>query len=218
MRKQVLLAACLAAVVLIIGVFYSARSVLIHSFARIEADEARQSIERVRQALQADLHQLDVAAQDYALWDDFYDFVGSGNLDLLDHFFSRRGLDNIHVDVVWVLDPSGRTVLRLATDDPAGGLRDLSPATLRSLQSYTALLDPTGPQRRTAQLVRMPAGAMAVAIRSINRESHPGASVGTLLFGRYLDARILQRLEQTSQLPIRATLLDEHGKPSLSVP
>ena len=242
MRKQVLLAACLAAVVLIIGVFYSARSVLIHSFARIEAEEARQSIERVRQALQADLHQLDVAAEDYALWDDFYDFLRSGNLDTLDHYFSRRGLDNIHVDVVWVVDPSGRTVLQLDGDDPAGGLKSLSPATLQSLRSYWSrgtgaavavtspagsgdvpsgdipLLDTNGSQGRGAQLVRMPVGAMAVAVRSINRESHPGSSAGTLVFGRYLDAHVLQRLEQTSQLPVRATLLDEHGKPLLSVP
>jgi diguanylate cyclase (GGDEF)-like protein len=218
MRKQVLLAACLAAVVLIIGVFYSARSVLIHSFARIEAEEARQSIERIRQALQADLHQLDVAVEDYALWDDFYDFVQSGNLDLLDHYFSRRGLDNIHVDVVWVVDPLGRTVLQLATDDPAGGLRDLSPATLRSLQSYTSLLNTADPHGHAAQLVRMPAGAMAVAVRSINRESHPGASAGTLVFGRYIDVRVLQRLQQTSQLPVRATLLDEHGHAPLNVP
>jgi diguanylate cyclase (GGDEF)-like protein len=221
MRKQVLLAACLAAAVfLIIGVFYSARSVLIHSFAGIEADEARQSIERVRQALQADLHQLDVAAEDYALWDDFYDFVRAGKLQQeFDHYFSRGGLDNIHIDVVWVVDPSGHTLLQLGTDDPAGGLTDLSPATLRSLQSYTALLqDTTDSQRRTAQLVRMPAGAMAVSVRPIKRESHPGASAGTLLFGRYVDARVLQRLEQTSQLPIHATLLDEHGKAQLGVP
>jgi diguanylate cyclase (GGDEF)-like protein len=220
MRKQVLLAACLAAVVLIIGVFYSARSVLIHSFASIEADEARQSIERVRQALQADLHQLDVAAEDYALWDDFYDFVRAGKLQQqFAHYFSRGGLDNIHIDVVWVVDPSGHTLLQLGTDDPAGGLTDLSPATLRSLQSYTALLrDTTDSQKRTAQLVRMPAGAMAVSVRPIKLESHPGASAGTLLFGRYVDARVLQRLEQTSQLPVHATLLDEHGKPQLGVP
>ena len=53
---------------------------------------------------------------------------------------------------------------------------------------------------------------MEVAVRSINRDSHPGASVGTLVFGRYVDDRILQRLEQTSQLPVRATLLDPSGK------
>jgi diguanylate cyclase (GGDEF)-like protein len=219
MRKKILWAACLAAMVLIVGVFYAARTVLSHSFASIEADEARQSTERVRQALQADLHQLDVAVEDYALWDDFYDFVKSGTPDQLDHYFSRRGLDNIHVDVVWVVDEKGRTVLQLDTDAPAGGLTQLSPATLASLRSYTSLLRATpDTSKRTAQFVRMPLGAMAVAVRQINRDLRPTASAGTLVFGRYLRTGLIERLEQTSQSPVRATLLDERGRPLLSVP
>jgi diguanylate cyclase (GGDEF)-like protein len=218
MRKKILWAACLAAMVLIVGVFYAARTVLSHSFASIEADEARQSSERVRQALQADLHQLDVAVEDYALWDDFYDFVKSGAREHLDHYFSRRGLDNIHVDVVWVVDEQGRTVLQLATDAPAG-LTPLSPATLASLRSYTSLLRATPDTlKRTAQLVRMPLGAMAVAVRPINRDLRPAASAGTLVFGRYFRTGLIERLEQTSQSPVRATLLDERGRPLLSVP
>lgn len=218
MRKQILLAACLAAVLLICGVFYSARTVLSHSFASIEADEARQSTERVRQALQADLHQLDVAVEDYAHWDDFYDFVKSGTPDQLDHYFSRRGLDNIHVDVVWVVDEKGRTVLQLATDAPAG-LTQLSPAMLASLRSYTSLLRAApDTSKRTAQFVRMPLGAMAVAVRSINRDERRAASAGTLVFGRYFHTGLIERLEQTSQSPVRATMLDERGRPLLSVP
>src|SRR5882757_5939062 len=194
MRKKILWAACLAAMVLIVGVFYAARTVLSHSFASIEADEARQSTERVRQALQADLHQLDVAVEDYALWDDFYDFVKSGTPDQLDHYFSRRGLDNIHVDVVWVVDEQGRTVLQLDTDAPTGGLTQLSPATLASLRSYTSLLRTTPDDlKRTAQLVRMPLGAMAVAVRPINRDLRPAASAGTLVFGRYFRTGLIER-------------------------
>jgi diguanylate cyclase (GGDEF)-like protein len=219
MRKKTLWAACLAAMVLVVGVFYAARTVLSHSFASIEADDARQSSERVRQALQADLHQLDVAVEDYALWDDFYDFVKSGTLDQLDHYFSRRGLDNIHVDLVWVVDEKGRTVLQLDADAPAGGLTQLSPATLASLRSYTSLLRATpDPPKRTAQFVRMPLGAMAVAVRQIKRDLRPAASAGTLVFGRYLRTGLIERLEQTSQSPVRATLLDERGRPLLSVP
>jgi diguanylate cyclase (GGDEF)-like protein len=219
MRKKILWAACLAAMVLIVGVVYAARTVLSHSFASIEADEARQSTERVRQALQADLHQLDVAVEDYALWDDFYDFVKSGTPDQLDHYFSRRGLDNIHVDVVWVVDEKGRTVLQLDADAPAGGLTQLSPATLASLRSYASLLRATpDTSKRTAQFVRMPLGAMAVAVRQINRDLRPTASAGTLVFGRYLRTGLIERLEQTSQSPVRATLLDERGRPLLSVP
>ena len=216
MRKQILLAACLAAMALVAAVFYTARIALGHSFASIEADDAKQSVERLRQALHADLRQLDVAAEDYALWDDFYDYVKKGAPPAgLDHFFSRRGLDNIHVDVVWVVDDSGRTVVQLAAAEAGDGLRALSPATLQSLRSYTPLL--RSGLGRPAQLVRMPGGAMAVAVRPVSRDLQPVQSTGTLLFGRYLDARLVERLEQTTQLPVRATLLDEHGRPQLAV-
>jgi diguanylate cyclase (GGDEF)-like protein len=219
LRKRILLAACLAAVALIAGVFYSARTVLSRSFASIEADEARQSTERVRQALQADLHQLDVAAEDNALWDGLYDFVQGNRPDFPEHTFSRRSLDNIHVDVVWVFDAAGRTVIQLETNDgPAGGERPLNPATLASLQSHASLLAiPDGPMVPTVRLLRTPAGAMAVAVRRVFRNSREGPSVGTLVFGRYLHTGLIERLEQTSQSPVRATLLDERGRPLLGV-
>jgi diguanylate cyclase (GGDEF)-like protein len=216
LRKPILWAACLAAVMLIAAVFYGARTALIHSFARIEADEARHGVERVRQALRADLRQLEVAAEDYALWDDFDDFVkGGGKGEQLDHYFSRRGLDNIHVDVVWVVDTAGRTVVQLATGTAEGGLRPMNSATLASLQAYSSRLQRGA---RDAQLVRMPGGAMAVAIRHVARNAQPTLRDGMLVFGRYLDKDLIERLEQTSQEPVRATLLDERGKPALSVP
>ena len=220
MRKQILLAASVAAVALVTGVFYTARTALSHSFARIEADEARQSVERVRQALQEDLRQLDVAAEDYSLWDDFYDYVKAGaDPVLLDHYFSRRGLDNIHVNIVWVVDDTGRTVMQLSSDAPAGDMRPINPQTLQSLKSYTSLIRvPADRKPRPAQFVRMPGGAMAVSVHPVSRDLQPAVSAGTLVFGRYIDNALIERLRQTSQSPVRATLLDEQGKPLLSVP
>ena len=220
MRKPIILAACLAAVFLIVGVFYAARVALSHSFARIEAEEARQSIERVREALQADLRQLDVAAQDYALWDDFYDFVKEDDSTRIDHFFSRSGLDNIDVDVVWVVDDAGRTIVQLRADDPRGGLRPMTPETEQTFHGYEPLLRQiaSDPVQRTTPFLRMPGGPMAIAVRRVSRESQPSAGIGTFVFGRYLDATVIKRLRQTSQSPVRETVLDVAGRPAASVP
>ncbi|MDB6090828.1 MAG: domain S-box/diguanylate cyclase protein [Gammaproteobacteria bacterium] len=205
---------------LIAGAFYSARAVLSHSFAGIEADEARQSIERAQQALQADLHQLDAVVEDYALWDDVYHFVERGNPEFMASGFTRRSLDNIHVDIVWLIDRTGRTVAQLAMNNTLpGGLGQLGPATSARLLSYVSLLTrPGGRMVPRAHLVRMPEGALAIAAAPIVGSSQPETSVGTLVFGRYLHAGLIARLEETSQAPIRFTLLDERGKPLLSVP
>jgi diguanylate cyclase (GGDEF)-like protein len=220
LRKQILIAACLAAVVLIAGTFYAARTALSHSFAGIEADEAKQSIERVQKALQADLRQLDVTAGEYALWDEVYEFAEGSRPDFLDHAFSRRGLDNIHVDVVWIVNRTGQNVVQLTTDDTLpGGVRQLSPAALARLQSYAPLLTtPVGTTVATTRLLRMPEGAMAVAALPIFRISRPAPSAGTLVFGRYLHTGLISRLEEMSQSPVRVTLLDERGEPLFSVP
>jgi len=219
LRGKILLAACLVAVALITGVFYSARSVLSRSFAGIEADEARQGVERVHQALQADLHQLEAVAQDYATWDEVADFIEGRGRGSVSYFFSRRSLDNIHVDIVWLVDSSGHTVVQLAADNRApGGVSALKPATLASLQSYaTQLRIAAGNKLPATQLLHMPEGALAVSVRSILRDSHPGPSVGTLVFGRYLHDELIERLAQTSQSPVRAILLDQHGRPLRAV-
>ncbi len=215
MRKQILLAACLVAIALVVGVFSGARSALTHSFASIEADEARRSIERVRQALWADLRQLEEVAEDYASWDELYDFVQErGSPDFLEHYFSRSGLDNIHVDVVWVVDGAGRTLVQLGTEGPPGSLNQLGQATLQGLMRYRSLLIGD----LAVQLVRLPGGPMAVAVRPISRDLPPGMSDGFLMFGRYLDSHLIERLGRTTQLPIRITALDERGKPLLAVP
>ena len=60
---------------------------------------------------------------------------------------------------------------------------------------------------------------MAVAVRRVRRESEPGLpAIGTFVFGRYLDAEVIQRLQQTSQASVRVTVLDENGKPEVGAP
>jgi diguanylate cyclase (GGDEF)-like protein len=220
LRKQVLIAACLAALALIGGVFYSARTVLTHSFATIEADEARQSIERVNKALQADLHQLDVTAADYAISDDAYEFLLGRNPGFVEHHFTKPSLDAIHVDLVWIVDTAGSAVVQLATNDSApDGLTQPTPAVLARLQRYASLLvAPDGPMIQPARLLRLPDGVLAFAAGRVIRRNRTGPSVGTLVFGRHFDAELIARLEDTSQSPVRITLLDEHGKPTVSVP
>jgi diguanylate cyclase (GGDEF)-like protein len=220
LRKQILLAAMLAALALVAGVFQTARTALNHSFGRLEADEARQNVERVRQALQADLRQLDVAAEDYALWDDFYDFVQRGGPPAeLGHYFSRAGMENVHVNVVWVLDQAGRTVVQISTEAPPGEVGTLSAETLRKLNTYAAQLHSAAyAQGSAVQFVRTPHSALAVSVRPVSRALWPAQNSGMLLFGRYMDGALTEGLHKTSQSPVRVTLLDDSGKPTLVVP
>ena len=118
------------------------------------------------------------------------------------------------------MDDTGRTIVQLRADDPSGGLRPLTPETAQTFHGYEPLLRQiaSDPVQRTTPFLRMPGGPMAIAVRRVSRESQPTASIGTFVFGRYLDATVIQRLRQTSQSPVRETVLDAAGQPVTSVP
>src|SRR5262245_51694119 len=121
LQKKTLFAACLGALALLVVVFSSTRFVLVHGFATIEAAEARQSIERVNQALQMELHRLATEAIDNGHWDQAFDYANGRRDAYINENFTRDGLDTIHVQVLWIGDPDGNTRVSRGTRDALPG-------------------------------------------------------------------------------------------------
>ena len=220
MRKQVLIAACLAALAVIAGVFYGSREVLFHSFATIEGEQAKLSVERVRKALQADIGQLDISAADYALWNDAHEFLLGRGPNFIASNFTAETFDTLHLQLVWITDVNGRTVVALTTKSAAdGGLTTLAPDVMATLESNAALLlSPDPSSDPTVRLLRLPNGVLAFAALHVLRTDRTGPAAGTLVFGRYLDDALIARVAETSQSPVRLTFLNEKGKPTSAVP
>ena len=219
MRKQVLIAACLGALALIAGVFYGARQVLVHSFATIETEQAKLNIERVRKALEADLHQLDASATDYALWNDAYDFLLGRAPNFVASNFTGMTLDTLGVQLVWMADKQGRTVVNLTTRGGANGDTSLIPPNvLARLQESLPLLLSPDVADQPVRLLRLQHGVLAFAALRVLRTARTGPPVGTLVFGRYIDDMMAAQLAETSQAPVKLTFLNERGAPTGTVP
>jgi diguanylate cyclase (GGDEF)-like protein len=218
LHKKILLAACLAALALIGGVFYAARTILVHSFANIETDEAHQSIGRVSQALRLEQRHLRAAAADNAEWNETYDFALGHHTAFVSENFSRSGLDALDVQVVWMGDTSGHTLVELSTRGPSGTLTDLNPDVLAQIQKYASVLVPRAGADPTLRLLSLPDGVLLFSAVPVVRSDRSGPTAGTLVFGHYVDAAFIQRLEETSQSLVKLVLLDERGVPTGVVP
>jgi diguanylate cyclase (GGDEF)-like protein len=218
LHKKTLIAACLGALALIVVVFASTRFILGHSFAGIEADEARQSIERVNQGLQQELHQLRAAAEDNGHWDQAFDYVSGNRESFISENFTRYGLDTLRVHVMWIGDAAGKTLIGFDTRDAApGALAQLSPDLVGRIQKYALALVPRDSVDSPVRLLRVPGGVLAFSAVRVLRSNHEGPSPGVLVFGHYLDEALIKRLEETSQSPVKLILLDEHGMPVSNV-
>ena len=84
------------------------RKVVMDSFRQLERDAANHSLDQVLNALQADLEHLAISVRDYARWDDAYAYAIDHNERFTQSNFAPDSLENMGVDVVWMLDASAR--------------------------------------------------------------------------------------------------------------
>jgi diguanylate cyclase (GGDEF)-like protein len=212
LHKKTLIAACLGALALIVVVFSSTRFLLLHSFQTIEAAEARQSIERVNQALRMELQRLATAAIDNGHWDQAFEYANRRNDAFINENFTRDGLDVVRMQVLWIGDPAGRTwVSRGTRGAPPGALPPLAPDLLARIEKYAPTLVTSDSDEAPVRLMRVPDGVLAFATVRILRSNHGGPSPGLFVFGHYFDDEVIRHLEETSQSPVKLIPLDEHG-------
>ncbi|MGH8310666.1 MAG: CHASE4 domain-containing protein, partial [Steroidobacteraceae bacterium] len=171
MRKRTLILSCAAVILVTAGVVQVARVALDRSFAGIERDTARQSIERVRRALDADLNQLQLATADYGNWDDTWSYAVCENPDYVADEINPDVLVGLNVDLAWVDGTGARDIVSLGSSEAAKRVADGSPVeALAELRSHASSLvarlaaDKNAPDTATVELMRTPAGILAVAV------------------------------------------------------
>ena len=212
MQRKILIAACLGALTLVLVVFCAARLTLARSFATIESDQARRGIERVNQSLQMELQHLQAAAEDNGQWDQAYEFSQGRRPGFASENFTRAGLDSLQVQLVWMSDAAGRTLVDLGTRDARPGeLSPLSRRVLRQIQGKLSRLASSGESASREGLLRLPDGLLAFSAAPVLRGDKSGPPSGLLLYGRYLDAPLVERLAAISQSPVQLIPLDEQG-------
>jgi diguanylate cyclase (GGDEF)-like protein/PAS domain S-box-containing protein len=218
-RTRVLIAVSLAALLVTMGIFHVARAVLDRSFANIEADTVKQGVERVRKALESDLDQLETTTNDYAQWDDTYRYTTGQGPEFVASNFTRETLENLRLDVVWISDQKGATVLLLGTDAAAStGVTKLTGEAAALLEKQRLAIESHRQNSALERLIRMPNGVLAYSSEPIMHSDRTGPAAGTLFFGRYLDTAEIERAATTSQLPIAFTFIDGSAKEKASLP
>jgi diguanylate cyclase (GGDEF)-like protein/PAS domain S-box-containing protein len=200
----------MALVVLALGVLATGPT-LLSSFRNVEAAATEQKALQVYRAFEADLRQLAISNLDYAHWDDSVQFVKDRNQHYIDANLIRQNLLGMHVDLVWIVDRDGHEIYSGVTN--RSGAAVISPAPRAYLQGLSRFLPaPHSVVVSTVNgLLATPHGLIAVAANEIQRTDLTEPSGATLLFGRFIAERDIERVRETSHQPVTMTYL---GGPS----
>lgn len=213
-RRLILPAAALLFMTLLAVVV---QAVLLKSYRQLEQQAIGQSTELVVRALAAELRQMDVVGNDYASWDELYEFVRVADPEFVADNFSEPGLRNLELDAVWIIDETGQ--LRFSaqqTPDPAG-YQVPAPATLTAtLRTALPLLQrlPAG----RLPLLRLGSDLALVSVKPIVRTDRSGPQRGQLIMLRRLRPAVIERMQGVSQLPVQLLGVPGQGAGSLPSP
>lgn len=206
-RVSILLIVTGLSVMLLILLSLAARNVISRSFSELETDQGNRSQDQALHALAADLNQLAISTHDYAHWDYSYEYVRTRDPKFVDSNLTPEVLANMDVDWLWMLDADGREVLSLqaAPDDVSDSIAT-DPLIKEVIRDRLPGLLALPQQANMERLVQTPRGLVAAAAFDVLPTSERGESRGVLVFARIIDARVVSRAQQTSQLSLHLHL------------
>ncbi|MCA1812123.1 MAG: HAMP domain-containing protein [Halobacteriales archaeon] len=186
-------------VVVLVGSLLVANSVVVGSFRSLERESVLENVDRADQALREDLRVLDLAAKDWAQWDDAYEFVLGGNPDFVESNLLPGSFGSNGLNLILFLRANGTVAYGTGFDTATLALRPL-PEPFAHLPSSHPLLHPADPLHSVAGLMGVEGRAMQVTAWPILTSHLGGPPAGTLVWGRWLDGTVAERLAGRTRL------------------
>lgn len=201
-------------VISIAALFFIASSVYQDSYGEIERTGADKDLQRLESVFVDELRQMFTLLEDYASWDDTYEFAESRSEDYIDSNLTGDTFSNLGVQVLMMLDRKGRQ-LYASTFDLSSAK---AAATMRQMKVH---LNADGElfelYPREFGLLQVDNQIMLVAMAPILQSNDRGPPRGIALLGRYLDTEKLKQLSTKTQLQLTSLLYaQEAASPELS--
>ncbi len=205
LREALVVYTC--ALLVVIGTLVASRLIVVQRFERIEQRDMAQTLAVLRKSLLAQNTAVETLSRDYARWDDMYDYISTLDTEFENDNFSQQGLDEANVELVWLLDPSGKVVSTFQ-NDTAGDRYDhpVRPEMAKFLGSITPAIREIADQQGNLRLLTIDGALHVIAAHSILHSDRTGPSAGTLVFTRAIRDAEMQEISTAAQTPARLLL------------
>jgi len=178
--------------------------VLQKKFDQLERKTVVDSLERVEATFNDQILALDTLAHDWANWDDTYFFVIDHNKEyiasnIVDDTFSTSA----SIDVLLIFNSAGMLIHGVFYDNQKNRMELPGPILLKAFFTKGGLLDePLIPGIGKKGIVQFGNRHLIVAARSILRSNGDGPSHGTLIMGRILNKKRIDKLQKITRTSV----------------
>lgn len=202
----------LAAALVVFGTWAASRYLILRKFESIEQDEVSRSIEVMRKALVTKNTEIETVSRDFARWDDMYSYTKSLDSEFERQNFSEAGLDEMNVDLVWLLDPKEKLISSFENDtDDARYRHPASDSVVSEINRLTPIVRSVLDQEGTLRLVQINGVLHVIASHTLLHSDRSGPAAGTLVFARRIAAPEIASIGADTQLNVHFAMLDDRA-------
>jgi diguanylate cyclase (GGDEF)-like protein/PAS domain S-box-containing protein len=202
----------LAAALIVFGTWAASRYLILRKFENIEQNDISRNIEVMRKALLAKNTDIEMVSRDFARWDAMYAYASDLNSTFEYENFSEAGLDEVNVDLVWVLDPKGKLISSFENDtDDASYKNPASAHIIEEMNRLTPLVNTVVDQEGTLRLVQINGVPHLLAANTVLHTDRSGPSNGILVFARRIGPPEIASIGADAQLDVRFVPIDDRS-------
>ncbi|MBV8803237.1 MAG: hypothetical protein JO131_09825, partial [Gammaproteobacteria bacterium] len=182
--------------------YFAAQHYLLNSFLVLEKNQINTNINRVKQALDQTLYSLGTFTIDWAHWNDAYDYIEGTNPQFVPNNLDYTALTNSNINVILYLNKEGDIKVGTALEDQKKIQTSFPPGLDRYVYPGSILENHTSVNSNLRGLVLLPNAIMLIASAAISYTDLSKPWNGTLITGRYLSKKLLQKLADATSLSL----------------
>jgi PAS domain S-box-containing protein len=185
--------------------FVIQRFIIFPSFLSLEREEAIRNVKRSVEAIQGEIRHLDLLCQDWAVWDDTYEFIKSRSDKYIESNLVLTSFTGDRINTIYFVDTKGKIIWGENHDLKTGKNihlpefpEDSFPAN-HPLISYKSENKPLADIKVTG-VYMTENGPMLISSRPILTSNIEGPVRGSLIFGRFHNDEIIKTLVDQTQV------------------
>ena len=205
---------------LILVLIISNRQIVLGSFSDLEEEDIRRNVQRVEEALNTELEEIDISASDYALDDISPEkLVGLLNDQAFAETLAGKNkladlIAGLNLNTFLVADADGRILWGRGYDEASQDLVPVPKGLLPHLAPGNPLFRHPNSETTLTGLVIIPEGPLLVASEHILSTRSEDAILGTVIMGRFLDDQEVHQLSELTRLSLTVRRLDGGEMPA----
>lgn len=196
-------------------VYFASRATLLNEFLRLENDLTSQNVERAVNALNTEITAFHRFNEDWAFWDDSYQFIQDGNELYRTSNLNDGTLQTLQVNVVYYIQKDGTIVFSTGFDLDAGTAAPLPAGFEDYLTADAPLRNLPELRDSVSGILLLPDGRPIIVVsHNILDGERKGPAEGTLIWGRFLDESVIAALGESTRLTLNIYPLNNPETPA----